>query len=87
MLAWDPAIDIHLAAMQDKRHHPACPLHVTEKHPRLFYYEETENCWAPAPESIENIISVDLLDDCEAQDVTFKRVDMTDEEFYNLPED
>lgn len=78
---------LELEILRDGRHHPVCPLHKTEKHPRLFYYEEAHDCWAPAPELVENIVSLEMLDDGDRQEVEFKCRDMTDEEFYNLPED
>ncbi len=76
---------------RDKRHHPACPLHETEKHPRLFYFEESEDCWVPAPVNVENIVSLKNLENYvgphDMIEITFKRHDMTDAEFYGLPED
>ena len=81
------ATEQDLAALSDKRHHPACPLHKTEKHPRLFYYEEAENCWCPAPDKIENVVSLDcFFEDQDRMEIEFKRIDMTDDEFYNLEE-
>lgn len=57
------------------------------KTPRLFYHEESENCWTPAAGlSIDDIVSLEMLDNDEVISIDFKRVDMTDEEFYNLPE-
>jgi hypothetical protein len=81
------ASEVDLAALQDKRHHSACTLHRTEKYPRLFYYEEAENCWTPVPERIENIIDVqNFMGDNEIIEIQFRRSDMTDAEFYNLEE-
>ena len=77
-----------LAALKDKRHHQACPLYKTEKHPRLFYYEEAENCWTPAPNDIESIVSLEsFMGHDDRIEIEFKRLDMTDDEFYSLPED
>ena len=59
---------------------------MAEKKPRLFYWEEAEDCFTPVPDKIENIVDVDMLDDGETQEIQFKRVDMTDDEFNNLPE-
>ena len=55
------------------------------KKPRLFYYEESENCWCPADKlSVDNIISTDsFISDGEIIEIQFKRVDMTDEELEN----
>lgn len=59
----------------------------TVKKPRLFYYEEACNAYIPVPEKTENMIdAMQFLDDGDTQDVSFKRVDLTDEEFANLPE-
>ena len=71
-----------------QNHHPQCEKYHTEKFPYLFYYEEAENAWVPAPDSIEGIISVeDQLEMGEDMEIQFKRVDLTDEEFDKLPSD
>lgn len=80
------AAELDVVTARDKRHHPACPLHKTEKHPRLFYYEEAENCWSPAPDRVEQIVSLDNFSDRDDRiEISFRRCDMTDYEFYNLP--
>jgi hypothetical protein len=58
------------------------------KKPRLFYYEEAENCWCPVPDKVDGqlVCTADQLEDGESMEVCFKRVDMTDEEFDNLPD-
>ncbi len=53
------ASDRDLAALAEKRHHSACPLYKTEKHPRLFYYEEAEDCWTPAPDMVDCLVSLE----------------------------
>jgi len=78
--------EIDLAAANDGRHHSDCPLFKTEVYPRLFYYEEAESGWVGAPHIVEYIISADNLDNGESNEVRFKRIDMTDERFYSLPE-
>lgn len=62
---------------------------MSEKKPRLVYYEEGESCWCPAPERIETLVDItsDFLSHGEVIEISFKRVDMTDEEWGNLPED
>ena len=55
--------------------------------PRLFYYEEACDAWIPAPDKIENLLSLDCLENGEMVAIRFQRVDMTDEEYNNLPED
>lgn len=58
------------------------------KKPRLFYYEEGVDSWCPVPENIESIIGVEnFCEDKEVIEIKFRRFDMTDEEFDNLPED
>lgn len=58
-----------------------------EKKPRLFYYEEAVGAYIPAPDLVELILDVSsFYKDGEIIEVEFKRVDMTDEEFANLPE-
>lgn len=79
--------ELDFVTMRDKRHHPACPLHKTEKHPRLFYYEDAEDCWTPAPDDVNCIVSLDsFMSSGDRIEIEFKRIDMTDEEFYNLEE-
>ncbi len=57
------------------------------KKPRLFYYEEAENCWMPAPDMLEMLLDLSMFgSDEEVIEIQFKRVDMTDEEFSSLPE-
>ena len=57
------------------------------KKPRLFYYEDAENSFIPAPDKIEGelICMEDQLEDGEVITIQFKRIDMTNEEFNNLP--
>lgn len=82
------ASDQDLAALAQKRHHSACPLYKTEKHPRLMYYEEAIDAWTPAPDDLASIISMEMfLRDGDIIEISFKQHDMTDEEFYSLPED
>jgi hypothetical protein len=58
------------------------------KYPRLFYWEETENCWCPADGlEVENIIDTHIfLADGEETEIRFKRQDMTEAEFDAIPE-
>jgi hypothetical protein len=85
MLTYVTALDIQTA--RDKRHHPSCPLHKSEKHPHLFYFEETENCWASVPDNVNSILSTEsFFADGDVIEIEFKRGDMTDEQFYNLPD-
>lgn len=69
-------------------HHVACPKYKTEKIPRLFYYEEAIGAYVPAPKLLENIINIDshFSYHGEMEEIQFKRMDMTDEEFMNLPD-
>lgn len=60
---------------------------MSEKKPRLFYYEEAISALTLAPDLVENIIEADQLRDGESVEITFKRIDMTDEELGALPED
>ena len=70
-------------------HHINCPKYKTEKYPRLFYYEEGEGFWAPVPNKVDgNLIDTSCqLEDGEEMEVMFRRKDMTDYEFANLPEE
>lgn len=57
------------------------------KKPRLFYWEEAEDCWTPAEGlEIDNIVDVSSMDNEEVIEIRFRRFDMTDSEFENLPE-
>ena len=52
------------------------------KKPRLFYYEEACEAWIPAPDLVENITDAEsFLNDDDTQEISFRRIDMTDEEF------
>lgn len=57
--------------------------------PRLFYWEEAYDAWVPAPERIEHIIDTEshFGEDGETVDITFKRVDMTNEDFEKIWEE
>lgn len=59
-----------------------------QKKPRLFYYEDAEDCWAPADGlELDNILGdTHLTDEGEEVEIRFKRIDMTDAEFEALPE-
>lgn len=70
-----------------EHHHRNCEKFKTEKYPRLFYYEEAESCYMPAPEKLEHIIDADSLMENEHAEIDFVRKDMTDYEFFNLPEE
>lgn len=58
------------------------------KYPRLFYWEDAEDCWCPAEGlEVDNIISTDLFfKDGDIEEIRFKREDMTDAEFEAIPE-
>lgn len=59
------------------------------KKPRLFYYEEAENCWLPASLAIEENFAdaeLSMLDNQEVKDIRIKRIDMTDAEYEAMPE-
>jgi hypothetical protein len=57
------------------------------KKSRLFYYEEACDGWIPAPDKISELIDLDqFIYNSEVIEILFKRIDMTDTEFENLPE-
>lgn len=60
-----------------------CPL--LKKH--LFYYEEAVDAWVPAPDRIDEILSLEQFDGDEKIEIEFRAVLMSDEELNNLPED
>jgi len=60
------------------------------KKPRLFYWEEAIDSWCPVGDShdIEGIVSLEnFSEDGEVIEIEFKRFDMTDEQFENIPEE
>ena len=61
---------------------------IEHKKPRLFYYEEAVEGFVPVENNeISGIIYVDQFGlDGEVIDLQFKRIDMTDTEFDNMPE-
>lgn len=55
--------------------------------PYLFYFEEAVDCWIPAPERVDTLIDVEnQLDPGETYEIKFKRVDLTDHQYENLPD-
>ncbi|MCP5014282.1 MAG: hypothetical protein GY938_03255 [Ketobacter sp.] len=58
---------------------------MSEKKPRLFYLEESIPAWVPAPENIESIVEVADIELDEVHVIEFRRVDLTDDEYENLP--
>src|SRR3990167_10652457 len=68
------ANEMDFATAKDKRHHPGCPLHKTQKYPRLFYYEEAEECWTPATNEVDCIISLEsFMGHDDRMEIIFKR--------------
>lgn len=65
------------------KHNKGCPLLKSY----LFYYEDAVSAWVPAPENVIAIIDTDNLDEGEESEIRFKRFDMTDEEYRNIPVD
>jgi hypothetical protein len=60
------------------------------KTPRLFYYSEAVNAWVPIDgnDEISTIIDVEQFSySGEIIELQFKRFDMSDVEFKNIPED
>ena len=60
---------------------------MSEKKPYLFYYEEACDGYILAPDSVEHIIELSMLEDGETREVLFKRIDLTDKEYDELPDD
>lgn len=59
---------------------------MSEKKPRLVYWEETCDSWIPAPERVSEILEATNLCEQEEEWLKFKRVDMTDEQWNNFPD-
>lgn len=61
-----------------------------EKTPRLFYWEEGVDAWCPIDDNLDiaSIIGIgNFTDNGEVIAIKFKRIDMTDDDFNNLPEE
>ena len=84
MLSWVAPADLERA--KEKRHHRPCRLFKTEKHPRLFYFEEAYDVWMQAPERVYHIINTEHLDVGDTSEIRFKCVAMTDAEIEDMPE-
>ena len=62
-----------------------------EKKPYLFYYEEAEDAWIPAPDITEAMVSTDNFKGRDGWDIEdrieiqFRVCMLTDEEYENLP--
>src|SRR5688500_1903332 len=49
-----------VALQAEKTNHQGTKAPSTEKKPRLFYWEDAENCWAPVPDDeVPGIINTD----------------------------
>lgn len=60
---------------------------VSEKRPRLFYWEDAEDCWCPVADlTVADIVSVDFIAPGGEITIRFRRIDMTDDEFAAIPE-
>ena len=86
---WERCEPVDLSYLHDDLHHSRCPKFATEKRPRLFYFEEAEDCWAPWPTSADNyaMTYLDCLDDGDDMEISFRRKDMTDKEFTEIPDE
>ena len=62
---------------------------LTEKKPRLFYYELAVDAWIPVPEKIEHIIDLEshFGHDGEVVQILFKRLDLSDLEMEDLKDE
>lgn len=68
-------------------HHRRCPKYQTEKFTYLFYYSDALDKWVKAPDHLPLIVDPLGLGVGDVEEVKFKRLDLTDEEFNNLPEE
>ena len=66
-------------------HHVNCPKFATEKNTYIFYYEDAVETFVPAG-NVEDLFDVDSLDNQEQIEIRFKRVNLTDKEFSEIPE-
>lgn len=70
-----------------QHHHIKCPEYGTEKFTYLFYYSDGFDAYIPASETTENVIDVMDFDVGEEREIKFKRVDMTDKEYDEMPDE
>lgn len=70
-----------------KHHHKNCPKYATEKFPCLLYWEEGVDAWVPVPVFVENMIEAQNLSEGDVEEIRFKRIDLTDKEFDEIPEE
>lgn len=82
--SWARCEPIDLNNMGD--HHHRCVKYETEKIPRLFYWEEAEDAWVPAPDKVENIIDASNLDVGDDIEIRFRVFEFTGAEMNQLPE-
>lgn len=72
---------------EPKHHTHGCPVRAGIKFSVLFYLSEGFDAYIPAPDKVQQIISVDdELEENESVEIEFKRFDMTDKEIDNLPD-
>lgn len=91
VLGWSDTAEGALSMMEAIELHPSWQFPQLRdreaKVPRLFYWEESENAWVPAPDKIQNIIDAEnFIGHDDMITITFKRLDLTDAEFDALPE-
>ena len=67
-------------------HHATCERYYDEKNPYLFYYEEACNSFIIAPRNLNDLLSVNDMYDGEEMEIKFRRSDLTDKEYAELPE-
>lgn len=61
--------------------------HCGVKKSYLFYYEDALDAWCPAPDKVENIVSIDSGDVGDEIEIKFKIVEMSDAEYEAMPVD
>lgn len=68
-----------------KHHHINCRHYATNKYTYLFYYSDGFDAWIPVSEKTGNVVDVLDFDANEEREIKFKRVDMTDKEYDEMP--
>jgi len=83
----DCCVNFRITSIDDfcGHHHQNCDNYKTKKYPYLFYFDEGLDSWVIAGSDLDSVIEATNLDDGEHREIEFKRIDMTDEEYDNLP--
>lgn len=89
---WARVEGVDLQYPHEDLHHSRCPKFSTEMRPRMFYFEEAEDCWAPWPGDASYqgdyaLTYLECMDDGDSMELQLRRKDMTDKEYTEIPDE